>query len=224
MSGPNVTPLALVCAIVLAVAAPRLSAAEPPAGSTPGQGPSPEPAPAQVWQSTVGEGFAPAAQSLSLEAGASRGLAVFGTRQQHDLALTCLGYGRTVGHVKGRGHWFQGNLELRAELFAGSEFSPSSQWIAGLTPHLRYDFATGTRLVPFFGIGAGVTGTGIREPDLSNAFEFNLQAGGGAHWFFKDNLALTLEFRYLHLSCAGISFPNLGVNTLLGTVGLSRFF
>jgi opacity protein-like surface antigen len=93
-----------------------------------------------------------------------------------------------------------------------------------LTPHLRYDFATGTRFIPFVDVGAGVTLTGIREPDLSNIFEFNLQAGGGLHWFFRDNAALTFEFRYIHLSCAEITSPNLGVNGVLWTAGLSRFF
>ena len=113
---------------------------------------------------------------------------------------------------------------MRAEIFGGSQYSPRNEWIAGLTPHLRYDFATRTRFVPFIDGGAGVTLTGIRGPDLGSAFEFNLQPGAGVHWFLKDDLALTVEAHFLHISCAGISSPNLGVNGFLGTVGLSRFF
>ncbi len=35
--------------------------------------------------------------------------------------------------------------------------------------------------------------------DLSHTFEFNLQAAAGVRWFLKDNVALTIEARYLPL-------------------------
>ncbi len=129
-----------------------------------------------------------------------------------------------LGPAVGEGHWYRGNLEWRVEFFAGAQYSPNDEWLFGLTPHLRYNLATGTRLVPFIDGGVGVTATGIGPPDLSNTFEFNLQAGLGAHWFLKDNLALTAEARYLHMSCAGISHPNLGLNGLMGLIGVTWFF
>ena len=107
---------------------------------------------------------------------------------------------------------------------AGLPPSPSPEWLVGLTPHLRYNFATGTPWIPFCDIGAGVSGTGIGPPDLSGTFEFNLQGGVGVHWFFKDNAAWTVEARYLHMSCAGISKPNTGLNGVTGLMGLTYFF
>jgi len=86
------------------------------------------------------------------------------------------------------------------------------EYVIGLTPHLRYDFATGTRLVPFLDGGAGVTATSIGPPDMSGTFEFNLQANVGAYWFVRDHLAFTGEAGYMHMSCAGIHHPNLGAN------------
>lgn len=183
-----------------------------------------EPPKTNLWQNGVGEGFQPGARSFSLLAGAGAGFAAFGSRQAHDLALLSLSYGHMLGRVRGEGRWFRGNWEGRLELFGGAQFSPESEWVIGLTPHLRYNFATGTRWIPFLDGGAGVTATSIGPPDLSSTFEFNLQAGSGVHWFVKDDLALTVEARYLHMSCAGISHPNLGVNTLLGMVGLTWFF
>jgi len=228
MNGSSVIFFILRWALVLAMTGVCLRAAEPPSGppadSKPGELPSGEAGANEIWQGAVGEGFGRAAQSLSVEAGASYGLAAFGSIQQHDLALMSLTYGHMLGRVKGQGHWYRGNWEWRAELFGGSQFSPADEWVVGLTPHLRYNFATGTRVVPFVDVGAGVTGTGIRGPDLSNTFEFNLQAGLGVHWFLKDNVALTLAVRYMHMSCAEISSPNLGVNGVLWTMGLSRFF
>jgi hypothetical protein len=70
----------------------------------------------------------------------------------------------------------------------------------------------------------GVTGTGIAAPDLSGGFQFNLECGPGAYWFITDRLALTGEARFMHISCADISSPNLGLNTVLGLVGISYFF
>ena len=176
-----------------------------------------------IWQNGIGEGFRPTVQTISFEVGADSGFAAFGSRQAHDLALVSLSYGHMLGHVVGEGHWYRGNWELRAELFGGAQFSPSTDWLVGLTPHLRYNFATGTRWVPFLDAGAGVTATGIGPPDLSNTFEFNLQGSVGTHWFLRDDLALTAEARYLHLSCAGISHPNLGLNSVVGMVGVTWF-
>jgi hypothetical protein len=177
-----------------------------------------------LWKSEVGEGFLPTAQTLSLEAGVAVGMSTFGSREAHDLALLSLTYGHILGPVMGEGHWYRGNPELRAELFGGGQYSPGSEWLVGLTPHLRYNFATGTRWIPFVDGGAGVTATGIGPPDLSSTFEFNLQATVGVHCFIRDNLALTGDVRYMHMSCAGIHEPNLGLNNVVFMIGLACFF
>jgi len=177
-----------------------------------------------VWETALGEGFRSSDQTLTLAAGAFNGLAIFGGSHTHDLALTSLSYSHMLTHTVGQGHWYRGNWEFRGELFGGVEFAPSSEWVIGLAPHLRYSFATGTLFVPYIDAGAGVTATSIGPPDLSNIFEFNLQATAGTYIFLRDNLALTLEARFLHLSCAGISDPNRGVNGIGGMLGLTLFF
>ena len=177
-----------------------------------------------MWVNGVGSGFRPSAQSLSLQLGASVGVLVLGGVQYHDLALASLSYGHMLGPVRFDDHWWRGNLELRGEVFGGEQFSPSQTWLVGFAPHLRYNFITGTRIVPYFDIGMGLAWTGIGVPDLGGTFEFNLQALGGAHWFIQDNLAITTDVRYLHISSGGIHNPNLGVNTILGTIGVSWFF
>jgi hypothetical protein len=132
-----------------------------------------------------------------------------------------------LGPVLGEGHWYRGNFEWRVEVFGGMQYHPNVNtdgWLIGLTPHLRYNFATGTRWIPFLDAGAGVTATGIAHPDLGGTFEFNLQPAIGMQWFVRDNLALTGEVKYMHLSCAGIDKPNLGVNEVIGMIGLTWFF
>jgi lipid A 3-O-deacylase len=162
---------------------------------------------AGIWQGETGEGFRSSVQTLTLVAGATAGFQVFG------------GY-----PVLGEDHWYRGNWEIRGEFFGGAQFSPSTEWLLGLTPHLRYNLATGTRWIPFIDGGAGVTATGIGPPDLSGTFEFNIQGNLGVNWFLRDNLALTFQAGYLHMSCAGIHYPNQGLNCATGMVGITWFF
>lgn len=180
--------------------------------------------PESIWESGVGEGFRSKTQSFTVSAGGTYGIAAFGGQEQHHLALGSLTYGHMLGHVLGKDHWYRGNVELRLEVFSGAQVHPDTRWLVGLTPHLRYHFATGTRFIPFMDLGAGVTATSIGPPDLSGTFEFNLQAGTGLQWFVKDNVAISLEGRYLHLSCAHLHDPNLGLNGVTGLFGMSYYF
>lgn len=177
-----------------------------------------------VWENGVGEGFARSAQSIGLSVGGTYGTSAFGTHELHDLAIVSLTYGHMLTRTLCADHWWTGNVEGRLELFTGAQCAPSGDWFVGLTPHLRYDFATGTPFVPFFDGGAGVTATGIGGPDLSGVFEFNLQVGGGVQWFFRENEAVTVEARLMHWSDGGFSSPNLGLNGISGLIGLSYFF
>ena len=218
------TTLAIFCISLAWIIAPRATQAGEPAAGPPLTQALTAPSSSDIWVNGVGEGFRPTAQSVSLGAGVAAGFAAFGGRQCHDLALASISYGHMLGPVRGGDHWYRGNWEMRGELFAGGQFAPDENAVVGLTPHLRYNFATGTRWVPFADVGAGVTATSISGPDLSGTFEFNLQPAIGTHWFIRDNLALTAEVRYLHMSCAGLHSPNLGLNAILGMVGLTWFF
>lgn len=177
-----------------------------------------------IWQDEVGEGFSRGTRTMGIEMDATPGMKDCGSTVAHGLALAGLSYGRMIGEVEGEGHWYRGNWEIRAELFCGAQYSPTTEWLVGLTPQLRYNFDTGTRWIPFIDGGVGPTLTGIRRPDLSGTFEFNDQGNIGLQWFVRDNVALTAEIGYLHMSNAGIDHPNNGVNCVTGKVGVSWFF
>jgi hypothetical protein len=192
--------------------------------TTDGSGPAPQTSEITIWTNGLGNGFRPGVQTLNGEAGGSYGLNAFGSRQAHHLVLGSLSYGYMRSPVRNADHWYRGNWEWRAELFGGEQFSPTDDWILGLTPHLRYNLATGTRLIPFVDGGAGVTFMRADQPDLSSDFEFNLQGGTGVHYFVRNNLAVTVEARYFHISDAGIRHPNYGLNGVGGMIGLTWFF
>jgi hypothetical protein len=113
---------------------------------------------------------------------------------------------------------------LAGELWGGGQYHPDRDYVVGLTPVVRYHFLPKARFTPFIDGGAGVTATDIRHPDLSTAFEFNVQAGTGFHWTLRRNLAFTCLARYLHMSNASMDSPNHGVNAVLFSAGLTRFF
>jgi opacity protein-like surface antigen len=94
----------------------------------------------------------------------------------------------------------------------------------GVTPLLRYNFATGSGWMPFVDFGAGVTYTDIGRPNLSTRFQFNDQAGLGAHCFLRQDVAVTVQYRFVHLSNAGMKEPNLGVDAHVFSVGVTRLF
>ncbi len=172
----------------------------------------------------MGEGFRASVAQVGVVAGAGSGMAILGSSSSHDLALAGVSYGQMLGSTKGRGTIWRGNWEWRLELWGGSQFYPDAQYVVGLTPHLRYSFATGTRWVPFLGAGAGLTLTDIGEPDLGGRFQFNLQPSAGLNYFLRENVALSLEYRFLHLSSARINTPNLGVNTGMVMLGMNWYF
>lgn len=180
--------------------------------------------PASIWKDEVGGGFRSSVQTITLGQEDAIGLKILGTTQSHDLALVSLSYGHMLGRTVWQDHWYRGNWEIRGELFGGSQFHPGGDWLVGLAPHLRYNFDTGTRWIPFVDAGLGVSATEIRRPDLSGTFEFNLQGGLGMQWFMRDNFALSLEAGYMHLSDAGISKPNNGVNGVKIMAGVNWFF
>jgi lipid A 3-O-deacylase len=177
-----------------------------------------------IWQNGVGCGFQKHAVEAGFSIGAGAGMAVFGSQVPHDLAIGEVHVGTMLTGTMATNHWWRGNFELLGSLFGGVQFNPNDRYLVGIGPMLRYNFATGSCLVPFIGGGAGASLTDIRRPDLSTDFEFNLQADGGIHCFFRRNMAVTVEGRWLHLSNAGIDHPNNGVNTPLGMLGLTWWF
>ena len=177
-----------------------------------------------IWKNGVGNGFNEGAQELGLSGGGGGSMPIFGSQLHNAWALGALRYGYMLTDVRGDGTWHRGNWELLGELFGGMQFHPDSAYITGIAPHLRYDFATGHRVVPFVELGAGLTATDIRDSNLSTTFEFNLQLGAGTHVFLSDSLAVTLEYRFIHVSNAGLDVPNLGLNSSTGYLGITCFF
>jgi lipid A 3-O-deacylase len=174
-----------------------------------------------LWPEGLGFGLRKGTQTAGFNLGAGFGMKVLGGSGSHDLVLDRLYYGRVLTDMVGGQSWLRGNLEGRVELLGGGQYYPKGAYVFGLTPLLRYDFATGSRWIPFVDAGAGMSLTDIGRPDLGTTFEFNLQGGGGLNYFVRENLALTLQYRFLHLSNSRIGSPDRGVNADVVSAGLT---
>lgn len=125
----------------------------------------------------------------------------------------------------GRGPaWGRSRLEMVGQLLADAQWAPDGAYLVGLMPLIRYNVATGTRWMPFVEGGAGVSLTDIGLPDLSTHFQFLEELGLGVHWFVRDNLSVTLQGHYMHVSNASIRQPNDGLDILKAQLGFSWFF
>jgi opacity protein-like surface antigen len=119
------------------------------------------------------------------------------------------------------------NLDLEYLLegwIGGVTGGPQDAIEVGINPigfKLSYD--AGQTVVPYFSGGLGVLYTGLQGIELGGPFEFNETAGLGVEIFLEKGLALTIGYRYRHVSNAGIKDDNRGLDTHFGTIGLSWY-
>jgi hypothetical protein len=108
-------------------------------------------------------------------------------------------------------------------------------WIAGVTNHqnaievgitpigLKLEYDAGQQIVPFVIAGTGVMYTGLQGLQLGGPFEFASFGGAGIELFLTDTLAMSFQWRWRHISNAGIEDPNRGLDTQFVMIGLDSF-
>ncbi|MGA8491349.1 MAG: acyloxyacyl hydrolase [Terriglobales bacterium] len=95
---------------------------------------------------------------------------------------------------------------------------------AGFSPlGLKWDFAARGRIEPYLELGGGTLFTNHQVPIGTSSVNFTPSAALGMH-LLDDKYAFSVEVRYLHISNAGLSSPNPGINTVEVRVGVGRFF
>jgi hypothetical protein len=95
---------------------------------------------------------------------------------------------------------------------------------AGVSPlGLKWDFATRGRLEPYFELNGGTLFTNHEVPAGTSNVNFTDAAALGVH-LLGDHWAWSLEARYMHISNAGLSNPNPGINTVQVRLGIGKFW
>ncbi len=138
--------------------------------------------------------------------------------------VTGMQVGYMLSDVKGT-NWLRGNFEVAGEGFGSAIFDGPGSYIAGVTVWGRYNFVpVKSRFVPFAEAGLGLTSTDIDREIVGQPFNFNLDLGLGTRYFLSQKWALTLEYRFQHISNANTGRHNLGINAQGPVLGVAHVF
>ena len=93
----------------------------------------------------------------------------------------------------------------------------------GLNPlNLKWNFVSRGRIVPYLELSGGTLFTTQEVPPGTSKVNFTPAAAFGAH-FLGKKYAWSVEARYLHISNAGLTVPNPGINTFEVRLGVGKF-
>lgn len=135
-----------------------------------------------------------------------------------------LRYGLIVTAPHGPG-FLRGRLEYAVEavpVFLVVQ-KANTAYGAGINP-FAFKWALDTRrsVVPYFEIGGGTLFTNVKVPAGTSRVNFTSGGAVGLH-FLHANHAISAEVRYMHISNAGLTTPNPGINTIQFRLGFGWF-
>jgi hypothetical protein len=124
------------------------------------------------------------------------------------------------------GSWYRGQISLGAEMVYIQFQEPILTHGVGFAPKIKYTFVALDRIRPYIEFAGGPFWTDLagKIPEESSRFNFVLMAGFGVSYFLTNQVALNAGYLFNHISNAGTSYPNLGLNASLPYGGVSFFF
>ena len=93
----------------------------------------------------------------------------------------------------------------------------------GVNPFaFKWALDTPRSVVPYFEIGGGTLFTNTKVPEGTSRINFTTGGAFGLH-FLRSKHTFSTEVRYMHISNAGLSTPNPGINTIQFRLGFGLF-
>jgi lipid A 3-O-deacylase len=133
-------------------------------------------------------------------------------------------YGWVLTDAHGPG-FLRGRFEYAVDvvpLFLVSQ-TTNTAYGFGVNPFaLKWNFASHGRAVPYIDLGGGTLFTNVKVPEGTSHVNFTTSGALGVH-FLRRKYNWSAEVRYMHISNAGISRPNPGINTIQVRLGLGMF-
>ena len=135
-----------------------------------------------------------------------------------------LRYGLILTAPHGPG-FLRGRLEYAIEavpVFLVSQKTNTS-FGAGVNPFaFKWAFDTHSSVVPYLELGGGTLFTNTNVPEGTSRINFTSSGAVGLH-FLRSRNNISTEIRFMHISNAGLSNPNPGINTVQFRIGFGRF-
>lgn len=120
---------------------------------------------------------------------------------------------------------FPGLLQFVLEPFASHVSEPNNNMEIGNNFLVKIGLLPENfKLQPYLKGGAGIVYLTQHTQEQNLQLNFNKYAGIGVHCFFNKNAAFAFEYRYRHLSSAGLKAPNRGINTNFTLGGVTYYF
>jgi lipid A 3-O-deacylase len=149
-----------------------------------------------------------------------------GTKDTHAIDVGArLGKVLTDDHGGG---FLRGNFEWSADLiplyYLWQPVPAQNAYAAAFNPlNLKWNFTSSARTVPYLELGGGVLFSNHAVPANTSHVNFVTHATLGFQFFNNDRRAFTAGVRYEHISNAGLTVPNPGINTVQFQIGLNWF-
>jgi lipid A 3-O-deacylase len=126
------------------------------------------------------------------------------------------------------GGFLRGNFEWSADLvplyYLWQPAPAKNTYGEGFNPlNLKWNFTSSERVVPYLELGSGVLFTNHVVPLNTSHVNFITHATLGFQFFNNDRRAFTTGILYEHISNAGLTVPNPGINTVQFQIGLNWF-
>jgi len=97
-------------------------------------------------------------------------------------------------------------------------------WELGVTPLFKVSYPVLDRVLAFAEGGAGIIWENIDTVAIAHTFNFSPQVGAGFDIHLAGGFALTVAYRWRHVSNAGIYDDNQNFNVHFGHLGLTYFY
>lgn len=126
------------------------------------------------------------------------------------------------------GGFVRGNFEWSADLmpiyYLWQPSPGKNAYGAAFNPvNLKWNFTNSDRVIPYLELGGGVLFSNAAVPANTSHVNFLTHGALGFQFFNNGRRAITTAVRYEHISNAGLTVPNPGINTVQFTLGMNWF-
>jgi lipid A 3-O-deacylase len=121
--------------------------------------------------------------------------------------------------------WYRGQFEHVLELPLHLVMDPKTRVMVGGNVLAKWNFTSlvQDRLLPYLFAGGGVLYVDLGLPTMGSRLDFSYGGGTGIQYLVRDDLALSAEYRYHHISNASTAQPNEPLNSSKILFGISLF-
>ena len=133
-------------------------------------------------------------------------------------------FGRFLSEEIGTGSWYQGRHQLLMEVPYHMAIDHNDRSMVGAYLLGSWKFTGLQDIAPYVFAGGGPLYVDIGLPTMGTKLCYSYQGGTGLHYFLDKTTAITMEYRYHHISNAGTAEPNEPLNSSKILLGVLLYY